>query len=66
VDQGMRVFADHSYRFDRPDLLLPEVIIEPGETDIPTTMRPILDSFWQSAGSTECLDYDSDGHWKKT
>jgi hypothetical protein len=60
------VFDQHEYRpvvhtIDRDVLILPDVLIEPGNIDIAVALRPIFDALWQSSGRERSPSYKSDG-----
>jgi hypothetical protein len=50
---------------DRPDLHLPEILIEHVEEigDIDQLLRPLFDVLWQSFDLGRCLEYDDKGTW---
>lgn len=62
---------DTSHVIDRDDLLLPAVTIEDlpeivsGQLsqDVAKVLRPCFDALWNSAGYSQCLDYDENGEW---
>lgn len=51
---------------DRDILLIPEVISDSGEPDVPSLLRPVFDTLWQSAGWPHCHNYDQDGKHRPT
>jgi hypothetical protein len=56
---------EHVNKIDRDTLLLPEIIIEDFGIDPATTLRPILDALWNSAGWARSYGYDDAGKWGK-
>ncbi|MBA7616748.1 hypothetical protein ES703_24047 [subsurface metagenome] len=50
-------------RIDRDTLVIPEVIIEEFECDIPEVMRPMFDSVWNAVGWPRSMNYDDNGKW---
>jgi len=50
-------------KFDRKDVLLPDVLIEPG-VSIGRGMRPAFDLMCQAAGYLGSANYGEDGEWK--
>lgn len=50
-------------RFDRTDILVPEVLIDEGDPDVPSLMKPAFDAVAQAAGAPRSGSYDGDGRW---
>ena len=48
-------------RFDRDLLLLPDVLIDTFDADVPRALRPVFDSFWQAGGKMRSQNYDENG-----
>lgn len=49
---------------DRDVLVLPEVVLEAPQADLPRTLRPIFDAAWNACGIARSLNYDNKGNWK--
>ena len=50
---------------DRDVVLLPDVVLQQLESvDLPSVVRPVLDSLWQAFGMPVCQDYNEHGQWK--
>ncbi len=49
---------------DRDMLLLPDVIFEDDEANVPNTMRPVFDAVWNACGYPRSFNYDENGNWK--
>ena len=49
---------------DRPNIHLPEIIIDDLNCDIPAKLRPAFDTLWNAFGYERSLNYDEDGNWK--
>jgi len=49
---------------DRDLLLLPEVLIENLDYDVPQALRPVFDALWNAAGLPRSLNYDEGGNWR--
>lgn len=71
--EGYRVIPDTSRHwnslrnpFDRDILLLPEIVVESGEFNPSTVLRPIFDVLWQSAGWPRSMNYEEDGTHRPT
>ena len=48
---------------DRDVLLLPDVVIEDYNCDIPKTLRPAFDAVWNASGYPRSINYDENGDW---
>lgn len=57
-----RDFRKITGRFDRPTIVLPDVLLL-AEEPVERALRPLFDLMWQAAGQTGSLSYDSLGHW---
>ncbi|HEX6777665.1 MAG TPA: hypothetical protein VF099_05650, partial [Ktedonobacterales bacterium] len=51
-------------QIDRPDLIVPEALIDAFESDIAQAMKSIFDTIWNSAGWERSRSYDETGKWK--
>lgn len=56
-------FIDGGEPIDRNTLILPEVLVEDFEIDLPQAMKPAFDSMWNASGSPGSPSYDSSGKW---
>ena len=54
-----------SSQIDRDTLLLPDVLLEDYSSPPDVVLKPIFDTFWQSAGIPACLHYNDQGRWDK-
>jgi hypothetical protein len=65
--QGFPIAADgppsfaSSQGLDREILQIPEVVAESFDGDVPTLVRPIFDTLWQSCGRERSHSYDAEG-----
>lgn len=59
----MIAVPDQPY-IDRDNLILPEVMIDNYDVDVPKALRPIFDAVWNSAGWQGSRNYDQQGNWK--
>ena len=50
---------------DRPDLILPEVMVDDLQSSAATVMRPVFDTMWNASGWPRSPSYDEDGIWKE-
>jgi hypothetical protein len=53
-----------NYPIDRPNLVLPEVLIDSFDCDPAEVMKPIFDTVWNAAGWKGSMHYDAAGKWK--
>lgn len=49
---------------DRDIVVLPDVLIEDYEADVPTVLRPIFDAIWNAAGWERSMNYTEEGRWE--
>jgi hypothetical protein len=49
---------------DRDALLLPDVIAEEFDVDVPKLLKPVFDGLWNACGYPRSLNYDDEGNWK--
>lgn len=50
--------------FDRDPLLIPELVVEPLDTDdVRKLIRPVIESTWQAAGYAKSDYYNQQGEW---
>lgn len=53
------------YPIDRKDLVIPGVLFEQFDADVPAMLRPIFDAIWSAGGYPRSLSYDpSSGRWR--
>jgi hypothetical protein len=52
-------------RIDRSPVLLPDVVFDDFDADVPTVLRPLFDSFWQSGGFLRSPNYTEAGEWRR-
>jgi hypothetical protein len=48
---------------DRDNLILPEVITDSYEVDLPKLLKPTFDAIWNATGWKESQNYDEQGKW---
>jgi hypothetical protein len=48
---------------DRNHLILPDVLAEDLNPDVPSLLRPIFDTLWQACGRDRSLSYDANGNF---
>jgi len=56
-------FPDDHHPIDRDTVILPDVVIDETDIDVPQTMKPIFDAVWNACGFSRSLNYDEDGKW---
>jgi len=72
--KGYRIYTGNLFRgadddksIDRDVVLLPEILVEGfsklDETEIPKTIRPLLDSLWNASGLEKCIFFDDEGNY---
>ena len=49
-------------RFDRPTLIIPDVLLRAGEP-VERALRPLFDQVWQAAGLLRSHNFDGNGDW---
>jgi len=50
-------------RIDRDTIVLPDVMVQSWDDEIPRLLRPLFDGFWQAGGRAGSPNYDADGNW---
>lgn len=50
--------------YDRPMLLLPDVLIDDATTNVAMALRPLFDVAWQAAGFNGSPNFDANGEWQ--
>lgn len=55
--------SDGDYTIERDDLLLPDVLVNRYDADLPALLRPAFDALWQAIGMPRSLCYDEHGNW---
>lgn len=60
-----RVWYSDRYPIDRNILLLPRVVFESVNDDVPTVLRPALDAMWNAAGWPGSMNYDESGAYPR-
>jgi hypothetical protein len=60
---GHQYFTQH-FPFDRDSLVLPEIVIQDGDSNIGRLLRPAFDAVWNAGGWPRSVNYDDDGNWK--
>lgn len=56
-----RRFTREAHPIDRDTLIFPDVAFEDYESDVPTTLRPIIDALWNACGFRGSPYYSDDG-----
>ena len=55
---------DGIHTIDRDTLMLPDILIEEGQSNFGALLRPAFDALWQASGLSGSWNYDKDGNWK--
>lgn len=51
------------YTIDRDVLMIPEIVVEDLDTDVPKLMKPAFDAVWNAANWPGSGNYDDEGNW---
>lgn len=51
-------------KIDRENLILPEVVVDAYDADLPRLMKPAFDALWNAAGEPRSRNYDESGNWR--
>ncbi len=62
VDRLRFRLDDNMGRFDRPTLVVPDVLLR-SEDSVEQALRPLFDQVWQAAGLLRSYNYDDQGNW---
>ena len=62
--QQRGVFREELTPVDRDILLLPDVVLQEVDEDLPTVLRPIFDALWNAGGFPRSPSYDINGVWR--
>src|SRR6266436_6718269 len=57
-------YEQQNHPIDRPDLVIPEVMIDRFDCDPAEVMKPIFDTVWNAAGWIGSINYEAAGKWK--
>ncbi len=61
-----RIPQDYLFKtFDRTSIVSADVLFESYDAPVRSTLRPLWDSIWQSAGYSHCNLYDRNGGWSE-
>ena len=47
----------------RDVVLLPDIVVDGDDTDVPRALRPTFDALWQALGYDRSPSYGADGAW---
>jgi hypothetical protein len=64
----MQIWGLHSWHHTRKQiekdaLLVPDILIENYDADLPVVLKPAFDSVWNAAGLPHSIHYDDEGNW---
>jgi hypothetical protein len=48
---------------DRDTVILPDIVVDSFDLDVPQAMKPMFDAVWNACGFSRSLNYDQDGKW---
>jgi len=57
-------YQDRKFLLQRENLILPELILDSYPDDIPSSLRGLFDTLWNSFGWERSFSYDKDGQWR--
>jgi hypothetical protein len=60
---GMNHWSRTAAPIDRDTLLLPEIVLDSYETNIPGLLRSAFDAVWQACGWERSIHFDTGGNW---
>ena len=70
--KGFRIHPDQRQRWnhdpypiDHDILLLPRVVFESSDDDVPTVLRPAFDAIWNAAGWAGSMNYTESGEYRR-
>jgi hypothetical protein len=49
---------------DRDTAILPDIVVDSLDVDIPAVMKPVFDAVWNACGYPRSFNYDELGNWK--
>lgn len=55
---------ESGYAIDRPDLIIPETLVEDLAQPADVLLKPHLDAIWNATGHAGSLNYDDAGRWR--
>jgi len=58
------LYAMGNYRYNRDQIVLPEVMIRSYEDPIEQLLKSVLDMFWNAFGYPNSLNFDRNGNWR--
>ncbi len=65
LEAPMRVMRMQASRpIDRNTVVLPDILIQKIDDDVPAALKPLFDSFWNAFGYSGSLSYNENGEWK--
>ncbi len=59
------VWPEEQHPIDRDTVLLPDVVIDSLDVDVPKEMKPIFDAVWNACGYPCSQNYDENGEWTR-
>lgn len=62
IDKNKHYYEEPN-SIDRDVLMLPEVLIENFDVDVPHILKPIFDTIWNACGYSRSRNYNSEGNW---
>lgn len=56
-------FDDEGTEIDRDVLLLPEIVVNDYNDNLPLLLKPVFDTVWNAGGMSGSVNYDPEGNW---
>jgi hypothetical protein len=63
-EDGMRFARRQDPRLAMDVMRLPDLVVDDFDADLPSVLRPIIDTFWQAGGRHRSPSYDEVGNWQ--
>lgn len=59
-----RFVSDRTYEFDSDNIILPGVLVEDWQANVPSVLKPVFDSVWNAFGWPGSKNYGTNGEWR--
>ena len=64
IEYGSRYVNGKDHKFSNDIVLIPEIILDNYNTDIPTLLKPMFDMVWNACNFEKSISYNDSGIWK--
>jgi hypothetical protein len=58
-----QTYYGQDHPIDRPNLVMPEILVDRFDCNPAEVMKPIFDTVWNAAGRNGSMNYDAAGKW---